>query len=170
MRSGWLGRMRKTVATTLSSKKKFDVIGSGFIPCNKIRWRNARLVLCRPGYGIVSLEFKDLDIGDRRDERDENGKLIDCKVRICEYGGRIGDLGRDFANGDSYSGIIFYEVGTYDFGFSKRSWPSGDLRELVPAALKDAGWPTSPKRYYLLAKQGDFWDRPYPKGYKRKET
>ena len=39
------------------NRKNFGVIGSGFVPCNKIRWRNARLVLYRPGYGIVSLEF-----------------------------------------------------------------------------------------------------------------
>lgn len=149
---------------TKPNRKKFDVIGSGFVPCNKIRWRNARLVLCRPGYGIVSLEFKDLGIGDRRDERDENGKLIDCKVRITEYGGKVGDIGCDFANGESYSGIIFYEIGILDFGFSKRSWPSGDLREIAPAALKDAGWPTSPRGYFLLAKHGDFWEHPSPKG------
>lgn len=146
------------------SSMKFDVIGSGWVPCNKNRWRDARLVICRPGYGIVSLEFMDLDIGERRDERDENGKLIDCKVRMAEYGGKIGDLGCDFANGESYRGIIFYEVGTIDFGFSKRSWPSGDLREIAPAALKYAGWPTSPRGYFLLAKHGEFWDRPSPKG------
>ena len=155
--------MRTTMATK-PNHKKFDVIGSGFVPCNKERWRNARLVLFCLGRGIVSLEFSDLLIGDRRDERDEKGNLVDCNVKITEYGGKIGDLGCDFANGESYSGIVFYEVGIYDFGFSKRSWPSGDLREIAPAALKDAGWPTSPRGYFLLAKNGDFWERPAPKG------
>ena len=145
-------------------RNSFDVIGSGYVCCNRRRWKDAKLVLFRPGYGIVSLEFMELGVGERRDERDENGNLINCKVHVTEYGPKIGGIGTDFANGESYRGIIFYESGRFDFEFSKRSWPSGDLREIAPAALKDAGWPTSPRGYFLLAKQGDFWERPAPKG------
>jgi len=153
----------------MSKTKAFEVIGSGWVPSNKKRWRDARLVLFRPGYGIVGLEFRPLQIGDRRDQRDENGKLIDCKVVVTEYGGKMGDLGCDFANGESRSGIVFYEAGRYDFGFSKRSWPSGGLRDIAPAALKEAGWPASPKGYLLVAKRGDFWDRPAPQGAPRRK-
>lgn len=148
----------------MANGKTFDVIGSGWVSCNKNRWRDARLVLCRPGHGIVSLAFADLAIGDRRDQRDANGNLIDGKVRVVYYGSRVGDLGRSFANGESYGGIVFYEEYRTDFMFAKRSWPRGDLRELAPSVLKDVGWPTSPKGYFLLAKSGEFWDRPAPKG------
>ena len=150
--------------TNQKASKKFDVIGSGWVPCNKRRWRDARMVLCRPGYGIVELSFRDLDIGERRDDRDKDGNLINCKVRVIEYGSKIGDVGCNFANGESYHGIVFYQIGVFDFGFSKASWPSGDIREIAPEALKNAGWPSSPKGYFLLAKQGDFWERPAPKG------
>lgn len=145
-------------------KSSFDVIGSGWVPCNKRRWQDAKIVLSRPGYGIVSLEFMELGVGERRDERDEKGNPINCKVRVVEYGPKIGEIRSDFANGESYRGVIFYENARFDFGFSKRSWPSGDLRDIAPAALKDAGWPTSPRGYFLLAKNGDFWEHPWPKG------
>lgn len=157
-----------TMAMT-QKKNSFDVIGSGWVPCNKKRWRDAKLVLFRAGYGIVSLEFMGLGVGERRDERDENGNLINCKVRVVEYRQKIGEIGSDFANGESYRGIIFYESGSFDFGFSKKTWNSGDIREIAPVALKEAGWPVYPKEwYYLIAKSGEFWDRPYPKDYKRK--
>lgn len=162
----------RTQAMAMNPKRNsFDVIGSGYVRCNKKRWKDAKLVLFRPGYGIVSLEFMELGVGERRDERDENGNLINCKVHVTEYGPKIGEIGTDFANGESYRGIIFYESGRFDFGFSKKTWNSGDIREIAPAALKEAGWPIYPKdSYYLIAKSGEFWDRPYPKGYKRKET
>lgn len=35
--------------------KKFDVVGSGYVPCNKKRFREARLVFFRPGWGIISV-------------------------------------------------------------------------------------------------------------------
>ena len=116
MRSGWHGKTRKTMATTPSSKKRFDVIGSGFVRCNKRRWKDAKLVLFRPGYGVVSLEFMELGVGERRDERDENGNLINCKVHLTEYGPKIGEIGTDFANGESKG------IGT---SFTPRSQPSG---------------------------------------------
>lgn len=159
--------MAMTPRTTTNS---FDVIGSGWVPCNKKRWRDAKLVLFRSGYGIVSLEFMELGVGERRDERDDKGNLINRKVHVVEYGPKIGEIGSDFANGESFRGIIFYENGRFDFGFSTKSWNRGDIREIAPAALKDAGWPTSPMGYFLLAKRGEFWDRPCPKGYERKET
>ena len=159
----------KTMATT-QRKNSFYVIGSGCVPCNKKRWRDAKIVLLRPGYGIVSLEFMELGVGERHDERDDKGNLINRKVHVVEYGPKIGEIGSDFANGESFRGIIFYENGMFNFGFSTKSWNMGDIREIAPAALKDAGWPTSPMGYFLLAKRGEFWDRPCPKGYKRKET
>ena len=157
-----------TMATT-PRKNSFDVIGSGYVRCNKKRWKDAKLVLFRPGYGIVSLEFMELGVGERRDERDGKGNLINRKVHVVEYGPKIGEIGSEFANGESYRGIIFYENGRFDFWCSTKSWNRGDIREIAPAALKDAGWPTSPMGYFLLAKRGEFWDRPCPKGYKGKE-
>ena len=151
----------KTMATT-PGKNRFDVIGSGWVPCNKKRWKDAKIVLFYQGHGIVSLEFMKLGVGERRDERDDNGNLIDRKVRIVEYGPKIGEVGCDFAKGESCRGIIFYENRRTDFTFSTKSWPSGDIRELAPAALKDVGWPTSRTGYFLLAKNGEFWDRPAP--------
>lgn len=147
----------------------FDVIGSGYVPCNKKRWRDARIVLFCPGHGIVSLEFMELGVGERRDERDGNGNLINRKVRVVEYGPKTGEIGFDFADGESYGGIFFYENGRSDFGFSTKSWNRGDIREIAPAALKDASWPTSPREYFLVAKSGEFWDRPAPIGVGRKE-
>lgn len=144
--------------------KKLDVIGTGWVPCNKKRWRDAKLVLYRPGCGIVSVEFMDLQVGDRRDERDENGRLVDFKVRISEYGRKIGELRCNFADGESYDGIVLYRSSTTDYGFAKRSWPSGDIRELARKALRLHGWNVSPKRYFLLATAGDFWNRPSPQG------
>ena len=147
---------------TTPNHKKFDVIRTGYVKCNKYRWRDAKLVMFRPGIGIMSLEFKALPIGEKRDERDDRGNLIDFKVVVSEYRRKVGEIGCDFANGESYSGIVFYNSKTTELGFSKRSWRSGDIREIAPFALKMAGLPDNPKGYCLIAEVGEFWDRPSP--------
>lgn len=35
--------------------KKFDVVGTGYVPCNKRRFQG-EIILYRPCYGIVSVE------------------------------------------------------------------------------------------------------------------
>lgn len=143
----------------------FDVLWNGYVPCNKRRWRDARLVMYRHSYGIISMEFAPLGVGDRRDERDEKGNLKDFWVKTVEYGEKIGDIGADFANGESYGGIIFWARDRHDVFLSKKTYPSGDIREIAPVVLKEIMWPTDPRRYHLMSKSGEFWDRQYPMGY-----
>ena len=87
--------------------KKFDVVGSGYVPCNKKRFREARLVFFRPGWGIISVEFGNgLKVGMRRDERDEKGRLKDDFVRVIEYhGDQMCDISSETAEASKFRGI-----------------------------------------------------------------
>ena len=147
----------------------FDVVANGYVPCNKRRWRDARIVMYCRSYGIISMEFAPLGVGDRRDERDEEGNLKDFCVKTVVYGDKIGDIGADFANGESYGGIIFWARDRHDVFLSKKTYPSGDIREIAPVVLKEIKWPTYPQQYHLMSKSGEFWERPRPMGYKLKE-
>lgn len=137
----------------------FDVVGNGYVPCNKKRWRDARLILYRPCYGIVSMQFAPMG----------NGNLCDFLVQTVEYGDRICDFGSDLATGESFSGITFWVRDRHDVFLSRKTYPSGDIREIAPFVLKEIKWPTEPQKYYLMAKIGEFWERPWPMGYKPKE-
>lgn len=148
--------------------KKFDIIGSGYVPCNKKRFREARLVFFRPGWGIISVEFGNgLKVGMRRDERDEKGRLKNDFVRVIEYrGDKICDIGhKSYAK--EFRGLGFWESSSTEFMFSRKAYPTGDLRDIIPDALKEAGLANKNwKRFFLLSKQGEFWDRPLPMGAK----
>lgn len=146
--------------------KKFDVVGSGYVPCNKKRFREARLVFFRPGWGIISVEFGNgLKVGMRRDERDEKGRLKDDFVRVIEYhGDQMCDISSETAEASKFRGIGFWESSSTEYGFSRKAYHTGDLRDIIPDALKEAGLPNDWKRFFLLSKQGEFWDRPLPKG------
>lgn len=144
--------------------KKFDVVGSGYVPCNKYRWKDASLVLFRPGWGMVEVAFSNrypsrdgaLQIGD---------KVTDSTVVVTEcHCDKIGDIGIDMADGKSRSGICFWEDRVFELGFSFNDYPSGDIRDMVDTALRHIGWPVEPKKYFLVGKSGEFWDRPSPMG------
>ena len=157
------------MAMTTSWPPVFDVVANGYVPCNKRRWRDARLVLYRPGYGMVSMQFAPIGIGDPMKERDENGNLKNFSVKTVEYGDRIGDIGTDFANGESFAGLVFWARDRHDVFLSKKTHPSGDIREIAPFVLDEIKWSTEPRGYLLVAKSGEFWERPWPMGYKPKE-
>lgn len=147
--------------------KKFDVVGSGYVPCNKKRFREARLVFFRPGWGIISVEFGNgLKVGMRRDERDEKGRLKNDFIRVILYtGDKMCDIGhKSYAN--EFRGLGFWESSSTEFMFSRKAYPTGDLRDIIPDALKEAVLPNDWERFFLLSKQGEFWDRPLPMGAK----
>ena len=62
-----------------------------------------------------------------------------------------------------YGGIRFDCDLFTEVAFAKRGY-TGDIRDLLPKALKEIKWPTDPKRYFLLQTNGEFWDRPSPMG------
>ena len=146
--------------------KKFDVVGSGYVPCNKKRFREARLVFFRPGWGIIIVEFGNgLKVGMRRDERDGKGHLKDYFVRIIEYNvDQMCDIVHKSFDTNEFRGIGFWESYCTEFMFSRKSYPEGDLRSIVPDALKEAGIPNDRKRFFLIGKYGKFWYRDFPVG------
>ena len=147
-------------------KKRFYVCGNGYVPCNKKRFREARLVFFRPGWGIISIEFGNgLKVGMRRDERDEKGRLKDDFVRVIKYNGdQMCDIGHKSFDTKEFHGLGFWESSSTEFMFSRKAYPEGDLRSIVPDALKEAGLPNDSKRFFLIGKSGKFWERPSPMG------
>ena len=142
--------------------KKFDVVGTGYVPCNKHRWKDARLVLFRPGWGIVSVSFSNRYIGHGGALRIED-KTVDSTVVVSEcHCDKISDFGADMSGGRSWNGICFMANGVFELGFSFKDYPSGDIRDMVDMALRRIGWPVEPKKYFLVGKSGEFWDRPFP--------
>ena len=129
---------------------KFEVCGTGWVPTNKRRWKNAGLLLYRPAYGIISIAFAE----------SKNGKpcvLVhecECKSHRILGDGCAIDLDVDRV---------------HEIEYSKRDLPSGDLRDMVDIALKKIGWPLGAARYFLVSKTGEFWDHPLPMGAKTKE-
>lgn len=146
--------------------KKFDVVGSGYVPCNKKRFREARLVFFRPGWGIISVQFGNgLKVGMRRDERDEKGRLKDDFVKVVLYtGDKMCDIGHKSFDAKEFRGLGLWESRSTEFMFSRKAYPEGDLRDVVPDALSEAGLPNDRKRFFLIGKSGKFWDRPFPMG------
>ena len=144
--------------------KKFDVVGSGYVPCNKKRFREARLVFFRPGWGIISVEFGNgLKVWMRRDERDDKGRLKDDFVRVIAYeGNQMFDIGYESFDTNDFRGIGFLESSSTEFMFSRKAYPEGDIRSIVPDALKEAGIPNDSKRFFLIGKSGEFCDRYSP--------
>lgn len=144
--------------------KKFDVVGTGYVPCNKHRWKNARLVLFRPGWGIVSVAFSNM-CPDRDGALRTGDKAVDSTIMVSEcHCDKISDFGADVFDGKSWNGICFWADGAFALGFSFKDYPSGDIRDMVDMALRHIGWPVEPKKYFLVGKSGEFWDRPSPMG------
>jgi hypothetical protein len=146
--------------------KKFDVVGTGYVPCNKKRFREARLVFFRTGWGIISVEFGNgLKVGMRRDERDEKGRLKDDFVKVSLYAGdKMCDIVHKSVDAKEFRGLGLWESSLTEFMFSRKAYPEGDLRSIVPDALKEAGLPNDSKRFFLIGKFGKFWGRPLPMG------
>ena len=122
--------------------KKFNVVGTGYVPCNKYKWKDARLVLYRPGYGIVSIRFS---------ETFDSIVIAECQ------GDKVGAIGSDLADGSSWSGICFWADRVIDVSFSRKEYPSGDIRDMVDLALRTIEWPVEPKKYFLIGRSGEFW-------------
>ena len=135
-----------------SDPHRFHVVGTGWVPCNKWRWKKARLVLYRPGCGMVSIAF---GIGKYKEH--------DSFVKVDELRkDHVSDIGSNTADGESWAGIAFWSCGVMRVGYDKKDYPSGDLRDMLPMILKSIGWPTDNKRYLLIGMSGEFWSRPAP--------
>ena len=141
------------------SQRKFDIVGTGYVPCNKFRCKNARLVLFRPGYGVVSIAFGGAAEG------------YDSSVVVQEYArDKIADIGADMANGESWRGICLWADRTTTIPFNESDFVSGDIRDVAWQSLKKIGWPTDRKRYFLVGKSGEFHDRPFPSDCPQRES
>lgn len=69
----------------------------------------------------------------------------------------------------SKSGLLFAETDGAQQLFSRKSHRSGDLREFLPEAFAMVGFPRDVKGYFLVGKYGQFWNKPYPLGYRPKK-
>lgn len=133
--------------------KKFDVVATGYVPCNKRRFQG-EIILYLPCYGIVSVKCDGkMLIGMRADAFME----VKTYTSLCEHydeenNGRM-----------CYGGIRFACNRFTKVAFERRGY-TGDIRDLLPKALNEIKWPTDPKRYILLQTNGEFWDRPLPIG------
>lgn len=152
-------------------KRRFDTTcKTGWIRCNKLRFQSAALILYRPHAGLVRVAFGTGDNLTEEDcwERDEKGNRINDYLYITMYGGSpeegvwtmptIGSLG----DAPRKTGLLFEETDGAQMLYSRKSWPRGDLREMLPEALEFIGWPKDVKGYYVLGYEGAFWDRPDP--------
>lgn len=148
---------------------------SGYIPCNKRRFWDAELTFFRPGFGFVRVFFGDRSnlLDEDMKERDENGNRIDDYLNIAVYNGEPADgcwlpvYPKQGAVGKS--GLVIEETETSVMLYSRKSHPSGDLRELLPEAFAMVDFPKDVKGYFLVGKYGQFWDRPHPLGYRPEE-
>lgn len=148
---------------------------SGYIPCNKRRFWDAELVFFRPGFGFVRVAFGSGDNLADEDtaQRDAKGNKIDDYLMIYTYTGEPdegswihvypekGEVGK--------CGLRFEETDGAQQLFARKSHRSGDLREFLPEAFAMVGFPRDVKGYFLVGKYGQFWDRPYPLGYRPKK-
>ena len=144
--------------------KKFDVVGSGYVPCNKRRFQG-EIIFYRPCYGIVSVNCNDkMLVGMHRDVYDPAvGMLADAYMEVKTYTKGCEHFDAENNGRMCYGGIRFDCDLFKEVPFSKRGY-TGDIRDLLPRALKMIKWPTDPKRYFLLQTNGEFWDRPLPMG------
>lgn len=154
--------------------KKMDtsVCKTGYIKCNKFRHQRAAIVLYEPAMGFIRVAFGSGDNLSQEDclDRDRNGNRIDDYLYITTYTGEPEDgcwepaLGPMPPSTSSRSGLLLEETDGGQMLYSRKSWPHGDLRELLPEALEFMGWPRSLKKYFVAGYEGAFWDRPLPKG------
>lgn len=144
--------------------KRFDVVGTGYVPCNKRRFQG-EIVLYRPCYGIVSVKCNDkMLIGMSRDEYDPAvGMRVDAFMEVKTYTKGCEHYDTEKNGRMCYGGIRFDCDLFMEVTFAKRGY-TGDIRDLLPRALKEIKWPTDPKRYFLIQTNGEFWDRPLPMG------
>lgn len=148
--------------------KRPEKTADGFLPANKIPWVGA-YIFHRHGYGLVYVGFGNginLDDEDLFD-RDKYGNKIDWYVNIKVYQDNPVEadwiMSRIKAPDEeerSKPGVLFTETDGFTMVFSKRSYPSADLRDLLKEALKCVGFPTDvERRYYLVGTEGRFnWD------------
>lgn len=139
--------------------------------CNKRRFWDAALTFFRPGYGLIRVAFGDgTNLSDEDcAQKDRHGNRIDGYLYIMTYAGQPeeGSWKPSFVNKDgelTASGLLFKESDGFQYLFSRKSWPRGDLRDFLPEAFTCMGWPKELKGYILMGYEGQFWDRPDPIG------
>lgn len=146
---------------------------NGCIPCNKIRFCDAELIFYRPGLGFVRVAFGDGSnlIDSDTEQRDENGNLIDDYLMIYTYGcePEVGSFIHVYPEKGEIGkcGILIEEDDGAQMLFSRKSHRSGDLRDFLPDSFRMVGFPSDVREYFLVGKNGQFWDRPHPKWYRK---
>lgn len=155
-------------------KANTTVCKTGYIKCNKRRYWDAALILFRPGYGIIRVAYgaggnlTDEDL----EQRDRNNHKIDDYLYITVYQkDPRDDSFRPLSDRNPEKcipGLLFEETDGGQLLFSHKSWPNGDIREMLPEAFDFMGWPKDVKGYYLIGYDGQFWDRPLPLGVRKR--
>lgn len=146
------------------ARRAINVCKTGYIKCNKRRFWDAAVILYRPNVGLIRVAFGSGDnlVDEDIEQKDVNGNRIDDYLYITTYEAPAEESG-------SASGIVFPETDGGIMLFSHKSWPSGDIRDMIPEALDFMGWPARMKDYYVVGYEGQFWERPHPLGYRPKE-
>jgi hypothetical protein len=147
--------------------KRPTKVANGFLPANG-RPYNGAYILFRPGLGIVRVGFGNGMNGPDEEDlcRDRKGNIVDDYVYIQCYGGDPDDgtwlrqavqLPGHSQKYEQIDGLLFRERDGFDMLFSRKSFKSGDLRDLLKEALKCIGWPVDVEhRYFLLGTEGKF--------------
>ena len=154
----------------MKKTKRPEKVANGFLPANHFPWQGA-FIFYRPFYGLVRVAFGNGDNAPDPDEcdRDRNGYKLDDYVYITYYSDppeegvwhqevvKLAGFDQKFTTMD---GLMFRESDGFSMLFSRKSYPSADLRDLLKEALKCINWPTDVERkYYLLGTEGAFnWD------------
>jgi hypothetical protein len=146
--------------------KRPEKVANGFLPANSSPY-NGAYILFRPGLGIVRVGFGNgMNGPDEEDQYpDCNGNIVDDYVYIQCYGGNPEDgswlrsvvqLPGHSQKQESIDGLLFMEEDGFNMLFSRKSYQSGDLRDLLKKALKCINWPIDVEhRYFLLGTEGE---------------
>ena len=137
---------------------------SGPIPKNVKPHEDAGLVFYRDGIGLVKLFFGSGDNLAQEDysEVDENGNGIDSYIMICLYedhplDGCWKEMVEGAAEFKILSGLMFAETDGGQLLYSKKSHPSGDIREFIRDSFEFVGIPTDVENYHLVSSEGSFY-------------
>lgn len=150
--------------------KRPEKNAGGFLPPNHFPYEGA-YIFFRPGYGLVKIAFGNGMNGPDEEDmetKDRFGNEPDDYVYITYYTDKPEDdvweqtfhpRGKPPMQ-KKVPGLLFAESDGFNMLFSRKSYPSGDLRDLLKEALKCIGWPIDvEKRYYLVGTDGRMnWD------------
>ena len=153
--------------------KKTNICKSGQIKCNRHPFWGAALTMFRPGYGIIRVAFGSGDnlTEDDMNQCDKKGNKINDYLYITVYTSSPKEgvyTPEDYSNPrKNVAGMLFEETDGGQLLFSRKSWPNGDIREMLPEAFDFMGWPRDVKGYFLLGYEGqfcEFCNKPLPMG------